>query len=47
MKFNFFEDFTMKQTLIFSLALLVLFFSSSALFAHEHEDCDHQENCVD
>ena len=47
MKFNFFEDFTMKQPLIFSLALLVLFFSSSALFAHEHEDCDHQETCVD
>ena len=37
----------MKQTLIFSFALLALIFGSSVLFAHEHEDCDHQENCVD
>ena len=43
----------MKQTFVFSFALLALLFCSSALFAHEHEDCahqencDHQENCVD
>ena len=37
----------MKQTLVLSHALLALCFCSSALFAHEHEECDceHQENC--